>query len=75
MVIIEIVSLLIRPITLGVRLAANLTAGHLILSLIASLPIGTSFFSQFPLVLLELLVAVVQPFVFCLLTFLYFSEA
>ena len=65
---------LIRPITLSVRLAANLTAGHLILSLLSSISISTRMFIQAPLVILELLVALVQPFVFCMLLYLYYSE-
>ena len=73
-VFIEIISQFIRPITLSVRLAANLTAGHLILSLLASLSVSQRFFCQIPLILLEILVAVVQPFVFCILLFLYYSE-
>ncbi len=73
-VIIEVIRQLIRPITLRVRLAANLTAGHLILSLLASLSLIQRIFLQIPLILLEILVALVQPFVFCILLFLYFSE-
>jgi F0F1-type ATP synthase membrane subunit a len=74
MVLIEIIRQLIRPITLSVRLAANLTAGHLILSLLASLSFVYRVFSQIPLIILEILVALVQPFVFCILLYLYFSE-
>ena len=73
-VLIELVRQLIRPITLGVRLAANLTAGHLILTLLASIRAVASFFAQLPLVVLEVVVSLVQPFVFCLLVFLYFIE-
>lgn len=73
-ILIELIRQLIRPITLRVRLAANLTAGHLILSLLASLSITTRGFLQIPLLILEILVALVQPFVFCMLLFLYFSE-
>jgi F0F1-type ATP synthase membrane subunit a len=71
---IELVRQLIRPITLGVRLAANLTAGHLILTLLASISFFRSIIAQFPLIILELVVSLVQPFVFCLLIFLYFIE-
>ena len=73
-VIIEIVRQIIRPVTLRVRLAANLTAGHLLLSLLASLRVINGFLIQLPLLILEILVAIVQPFVFCILLFLYFSE-
>ncbi len=73
-VLIEIIRQIIRPITLRVRLAANLTAGHLILSLLASLSLSIRFFIQIPLILLEFLVSIVQPFVFCILLFLYYFE-
>lgn len=73
-VLIELISQIIRPITLRVRLAANLTAGHLILSLLSSLSVRSSTLLQIPLIILEILVALVQPFVFCMLLFLYFSE-
>lgn len=36
-VFIELIRNVIRPITLGVRLAANITAGHLLIALLASL--------------------------------------
>ena len=74
MVLIELIRQLIRPITLRVRLAANLTAGHLILSLISSLSLIYRGLIQLPLIFLEILVSFVQPFVFCILLFLYFSE-
>ena len=73
-VLIEVVRQLIRPITLGVRLSANLTAGHLILTLLATGGIITSLLPHLPLVVLEMVVALVQPFVFCLLSYLYFLE-
>jgi ATP synthase subunit 6 len=73
-VLIELVRQLIRPITLGVRLAANLTAGHLLLQLLSSIRLRVTVMSQLPLLVLELLVAVVQGYVFVLLLTLYLSE-
>ena len=64
---------LIRPLTLIVRLATNLTTGHLILGLISFLRF-ISIFSQIILFLLEIIVALVQAYVFCLLINLYFNE-
>lgn len=71
---VEIVREIIRPITLSVRLAANLTAGHIIL-FIASSSSFISFFPAILLFLLETLVALVQPLVFLLLCSLYSREA
>lgn len=80
-VIIESVRRLIRPITLAVRLAANIIAGHLLLTLIrgrisifslTSL-VGVSI-SQVLLVLLERAVALIQAYVFAVLMTLYARE-
>lgn len=73
-ILIELVRQLIRPITLRVRLRANLTAGHLILGLLAFPDLFYRVFSQFLLFLLEILVAFVQAYVFSLLFILYFNE-
>jgi len=70
---IETVSQLIRPLTLGVRLTANITAGHLLLSLIAESGAAGNIRMVF-LMLLETLVAVVQAGVFVLLLSLYCTE-
>lgn len=84
LIIIETISLFIRPIALGVRLTANLTAGHLLIQLIATgafvlLPlmptvaILTSIL-LFLLTLLEVAVAIIQAYVFVLLLSLYLQE-
>lgn len=72
-VIIELVRQFIRPITLLVRLGTNLTTGHLILGLISFFRIF-SWIIQIPFFLLELIVALVQAYVFSLLVILYFNE-
>nr|WNH23238.1 ATP synthase F0 subunit 6 [Gymnothorax nudivomer] len=84
LIIIETISLFIRPLALGVRLTANLTAGHLLIQLIATavfvlLPlmptvaIITSLI-LFLLTLLEVAVAMIQAYVFVLLLSLYLQE-
>nr|YP_010945403.1 ATP synthase F0 subunit 6 [Palaemon modestus]AUR43938.1 ATP synthase F0 subunit 6 [Palaemon modestus]UVU21236.1 ATP synthase F0 subunit 6 [Palaemon modestus] len=81
MVLIETVSNIIRPGTLAVRLAANMIAGHLLLTLLGNtgpswsktlLPI--LLFSQLLLLILESAVAIIQSYVFAALTTLYTSE-
>nr|YP_009494797.1 ATP synthase F0 subunit 6 [Amblyraja georgiana]YP_010128090.1 ATP synthase F0 subunit 6 [Amblyraja hyperborea]AWO66603.1 ATPase subunit 6 [Amblyraja georgiana]QPP20642.1 ATP synthase F0 subunit 6 [Amblyraja hyperborea] len=84
LIIIETISLFIRPIALGVRLTANLTAGHLLMQLIATaafvlistmpaVAILTSIV-LFLLTLLEVAVAMIQAYVFVLLLSLYLQE-
>lgn len=80
-VIIEIVRNIIRPITLCVRLTANLIAGHLLISLLGnalnSIPVLWGAFSiPIPLILtiLESAVACIQAYVFITLITLYTTE-
>nr|YP_026011.1 ATP synthase F0 subunit 6 [Argulus americanus]AAS00852.1 ATP synthase F0 subunit 6 [Argulus americanus] len=78
MVLIELISALIRPITLSIRLSANMIAGHLLISLITSCNI--SLFVMIPilsnilLMTLETAVAFIQAYVFSILITLYISE-
>nr|YP_010564849.1 ATP synthase F0 subunit 6 [Colossendeis robusta]UZA61252.1 ATP synthase F0 subunit 6 [Colossendeis robusta] len=81
MVMIESVSNIIRPITLSIRLAANMTAGHLLISLMSSScsinMITISLFiiiMQCLLMVLELAVALIQAYVFTILISLYYNE-
>nr|QNS22928.1 ATP synthase F0 subunit 6 [Semibalanus balanoides] len=81
MVLIESISNIIRPITLSVRLAANLTAGHLLLILLGESMVNSSMLiiiavtaAQFALMTLEAAVAVIQAYVFATLSTLYASE-
>nr|QDX17795.1 ATP synthase F0 subunit 6 [Bothrops atrox] len=84
MVMIETVSLMMRPIALGVRLTANITAGHLLMTMVSSATINliSSFVSLSLLTLillslltlLELAVAGIQAYVFVLLVTLYLQE-
>nr|YP_010041662.1 ATP synthase F0 subunit 6 [Scincella reevesii]QPB14676.1 ATP synthase F0 subunit 6 [Scincella reevesii] len=84
LIIIETISLFIRPLALGVRLTANLTAGHLLIQLISTavfvlLPTMTMTASITFIVLLlltglEIAVAMIQAYVFTLLLSLYLQE-
>ena len=81
-VLIETISNIIRPGTLAVRLAANIIAGHLLLTLLGNTgpSITSSFllsiliFSQILLLTLESAVAIIQSYVFAVLRTLYTRE-
>nr|ACF08259.1 ATPase subunit 6 [Otus bakkamoena]ACF08261.1 ATPase subunit 6 [Otus lempiji]WHE11847.1 ATP synthase F0 subunit 6 [Otus lempiji condorensis] len=84
LILIETTSLLIRPLALGVRLTANLTAGHLLIQLISTavmallpvLPAVSALTAMILLLLtiLEVAVAMIQAYVFVLLLTLYLQE-
>ena len=80
-VLIETVRNIIRPRTLAVRLAANMIAGHLLLTLLGNtgnsllLPLlSILIFAQILLLILEAAVAVIQAYVFAVLRTLYARE-
>ena len=82
---IEVLSYLIRPMTLSIRLFANMMAGHTMLAIFAGFvaPLGAFYLVpgllpialDVALIFLELLVAVLQAYVFAILTSLYLAEA
>uniref|UniRef100_A0AAU7BAE6 ATP synthase subunit a n=1 Tax=Ischyroplectron isolatum TaxID=3073460 RepID=A0AAU7BAE6_9ORTH len=81
MVCIETISNIIRPGTLAVRLAANMIAGHLLLTLLGNTgpSLSTSILAllitaQIALLVLESAVAMIQSYVFAVLSTLYSSE-
>lgn len=85
LVLIETMSYVIRAISLGVRLAANISAGHLLFAIISGFAFnmmanGLLVLSLFPvailvfITLLEIMVAVIQAYVFCLLTTIYLGD-
>nr|YP_002519424.1 ATP synthase F0 subunit 6 [Bombus hypocrita sapporensis]BAW89020.1 ATP synthase F0 subunit 6 [Bombus hypocrita hypocrita]ABY75175.1 ATP synthase F0 subunit 6 [Bombus hypocrita sapporensis]BAV93030.1 ATP synthase F0 subunit 6 [Bombus hypocrita sapporensis]BBC15081.1 ATP synthase F0 subunit 6 [Bombus hypocrita sapporensis]BBC44260.1 ATP synthase F0 subunit 6 [Bombus hypocrita sapporensis] len=81
MVIIELISLIIRPWTLSIRLSANLISGHLILILLSNFMMNFLLFLPITLIIqnmlltLEISMALIQAYVFSILLTLYFSES
>jgi len=85
---IELISYIFKPISLGVRLFANLMAGHTLLKVIVGFAWSMllledllAWFHTIPLLILvilmglELGVAVIQAYVFTVLTCIYLTEA
>ena len=81
-VVIEIVSYFIRPMSLSIRLFANMMAGHMMLKVMGGFVVMLGVAAGWlPLIAmvglygLELLVAALQAYVFALLTCMYLSDA
>lgn len=88
-VVIEFISYLFRPITLGVRIFANILAGHIMIKLFADFCVmltealgGVGIgLSMFPVVMMavlygfELMIFLVQSYIFILITSLYIRDA
>nr|BDQ44220.1 ATP synthase F0 subunit 6 [Polypheretima elongata] len=84
LVIIETTSIMVRPLTLSFRLAANMSAGHIVLSLIGiycayawfTSMFGTSMLILTTLgyVMFEFAICLIQAYIFCLLLSLYSDD-
>uniref|UniRef100_A0A7G8JRT7 ATP synthase subunit a n=1 Tax=Hermerius intermedia TaxID=2547835 RepID=A0A7G8JRT7_9CUCU len=81
MVCIETISNIIRPGTLAVRLSANMIAGHLLMTLLGNtgpslslMLLNILIIAQILLLVLESAVAIIQSYVFAVLSTLYSSE-
>jgi F-type H+-transporting ATPase subunit a len=86
--VIEIISFLSRPISLGLRLFGNMLAGHIVLKVFAGFVVSLGalggigilgaiapMFMAVALTALEFLVAFLQAFVFAILTCVYLNDA
>lgn len=80
-VCIETIRNLIRPITLAIRLSANIIAGHLLITLLGNIGYSLIFYIiiflliiQILLIILECAVAIIQSYVFSVLRTLYYRE-
>ena len=78
---IEVISYLSRPISLSVRLFANMLAGHTLLKVFAGFVVALGIGGVVPLAFivaltgLEILIAFLQAYVFAILTCLYINDA
>ena len=82
MIPIEIISYLIRPMTLSIRLFANMVAGHVMLAVIGGFAFALGVWAGWVPVAavtalfgLELLIACLQAYVFTILTCIYLHDA
>lgn len=81
LIVIEILSYFSRPFSLAMRLAINMLVGHVLLQLLASFVIALGVLGIVPIgfmgaiFLLELLVAVLQAYVFTILSCIYLNDA
>jgi F-type H+-transporting ATPase subunit a len=72
MFFIEVISHVARPLSLGIRLMANMTADHMVLTIFLGL---VPFLVPLPMYVLGAIVVVVQTLVFCLLSTVYIGMA
>jgi len=82
MIPIELISFLARPVTLALRLFANMTAGHMALGVLAVLGLAAPWFIQWlPLgftvvqIALEMIIAFIQAYIFVVLSCVYIDDA
>nr|YP_010010538.1 ATP synthase F0 subunit 6 [Nereis zonata]QOH99544.1 ATP synthase F0 subunit 6 [Nereis zonata] len=84
LVMIETISISVRPITLSFRLAANMSAGHIVLTLISTYSANALFTSvpslliltsvQLGYIMFEFGICLIQSYIFCLLLSLYADD-
>lgn len=80
-VLIEMIAYLIRPFTLGLRLFANMLAGHIVLKLFAMFTAAMGLWGAVPFLCVigltgfEFLIAVLQAYVFTVLACIYLNDA
>lgn len=76
LLVIEAIRMAIRPITLRVRMIANILAGHLLMILLAGMVehLGSAFPLYILLNTVELFVACIQSYIFIVMISLYYSD-
>lgn len=73
--ILEMVDMLAKPLSHGLRLFGNLYAGEMIFILIALLPFWAQWALSLPWAIFHILIVVLQAFVFMILTIVYLTQA
>jgi F-type H+-transporting ATPase subunit a len=81
MILIELFAYLAKPISLSLRLAANMVAGHILLKIIAGFIISLTLFLKFlpiPIIValigFEIFVAILQAYIFTILSCVYLND-
>ncbi|MDR0296964.1 MAG: F0F1 ATP synthase subunit A [Rickettsia sp.] len=82
MIVIELFAYLARPISLSLRLAANMMAGHVLLKVMAGFIVSLMIFLKFlpiPLIVIligfEIFIAILQAYIFTILACVYLNDA
>ncbi|WP_375333493.1 F0F1 ATP synthase subunit A [Candidatus Tisiphia endosymbiont of Xenochironomus xenolabis] len=82
MIVIELFAYLARPISLSLRLAANMMAGHVLLKVMAGFIVSSMIFLKFlpiPLIVIligfEIFIAILQAYIFTILACVYLNDA
>jgi len=82
MILIELFAYLARPVSLSLRLAANMVAGHVLLKVIAGFIVSMAFYLKiFPILFIsvligfEIFVAILQAYIFTILSCVYLNDA
>jgi F-type H+-transporting ATPase subunit a len=75
MFVVEMISHVARPLSLSIRLMANMFADHTVVALFTTLVVFLPVVIPVPVMLLGVLVCIVQAFVFCLLSVIYIALA
>ncbi len=73
--VMEIIGLLVKPLSLGLRLFGNMFAGEVIFILIALLPFWVMWTLNVPWAIFHILVITLQAFIFTVLSVVYLSQA
>ncbi len=72
MALVELLEMITRPLSLAIRLFANIFAGEILVSILLG---ASAYFLPLPIMLFEILVAFIQATVFMMLTVAYISSA